>query len=339
MIQSWSLREEIFIATHRWPLPLLAFLLGALVGVASTAVLPTPFRAEYAMNVAFSGDLILRNSDDYKNGQMGMLNTYIVSKDILDEVLTRLRKRDPYWNGVSVKELKPKLHVYWRNVGKWRFVAEEKNPVRASQLANTWGEVVQEMVANAVFHADWELRMRTQLDTNSYQQTDVQMRVAELKQIQEALWSWRKAADQTSSQQSPDQMERWRLQSLIAQGVRLDPLGKELLDQMPPPDAKIQDYIPWVDRSIVYLGEELSTANQSLNILQNQSNDIAKALDDALKASHGLTAHLRLEPLPLEKVEATQVRTKTELALVGGLVGLLAWGLIWLGIPVLKAKK
>jgi hypothetical protein len=339
MNSEWSLRAQIFDFTHRWPLPLLAFLLGSLLGWGFSEYLPTPYRAETGLSVTFSDDLIVRNPDDFKNSQMAELNLFILSRDVTSETLDRLRKRDPYWNQVSVRTLEANLNTYWRNTGVWRLVAEDTDPERALELAQAWGQVATDKVQVALFHADHLLLLQTQYQTISRQRYDNAQRITELDQINETLQSWRDTAASTEDDLSLDPLERMRLEYLTARVVDFDQAGLQLLGKIPAADAQRHGYIPWLDQVLVYLREERSVTNKQQSTLLSNNDETFQSLNDALKASQGLTAHIRVSPLPSESQMVKPVRKRTDTAVIGGLVGLIAWGLIWLGWPALKASK
>jgi hypothetical protein len=334
MNHAWSLRAEILEVSHRWPLPLLAFLIGSLVGWAVAGLIPTPYRAESSLSVAFSDDLVVRNPDDFKNSQMGELNLFILSRDVLGDTLNRLRNRDSYWNGVSIRDLEGKVTTYWRNTGRWQLVAEDNDPKRAVQLAQSWGNVAAEKVAVALFQANGLMERQMRYQALAREKTEADLRAAELAQVESSLQDWRASAQ-------PDMIdvaERARLEDLIARAVRLDPAGMQIFNARPGLDGPTSDYQRWVDQAMTYVEtqQEITRAQQA--DLASRRNRANLELQDTIKATHGLTALMQVAPLPTDGIAAVPVRWRTDTALIGGLLGLVIWALIWLGLPLLRRR-
>lgn len=338
MDNTWSLRSEIFSAAHRWPLPLLAFLLGSLIGWAVAGFVPTPYRAETSLNVTISDDLVVRNPDDFKNSQMGELNMFILSRDVLGETLNRLRNRDGYWNQVSVRDLEGKLNTYWRNTGRWRLVAEDDDPQRAVQLAEAWGRASMDKLAVALFQASRLLDLQTRYAIQSRAKTDLDLRALELEQVQSALVEWQAGTSAAPDDPLPP-LEHNRLADLAARAVRLDPAGLALIDQIPAQPSVPEAYRPWTEEVIAYIQTQREIIGGQQISQQLETNRTFQELNDTIKATHGLTALMQIEPVSEDDIGAQPVRWRTDTALVGGLVGLIAWVLITLGWSFLKAKK
>jgi hypothetical protein len=289
--------------------------------------------------VTFSDDLTVRNPDDFKNSQMAELNLFILSREVTSETLDRLRKRDPYWNQVSVRQIEANLNTYWRNTGVWRLVAEDADPVRAQELAQAWGQVANDKVQVALFHAGHLVHLQTQYEAISRQRYENAQRITELDQIYAALQSWRENALVAEDDVPLDPLERMRLEYLTARVVNFDPAGYELLDKMPPEGSQRHAYVPWLDQVLVYAGEERSAVNKQQSSLLTQNDEIYQSLEDSLKASQGLTAQVQVKPLFSESQGVKPVRQRSDTALIGGLIGLITWGLIWLAWPAFQAKK
>jgi hypothetical protein len=339
MNSEWSLQAQVFEYTHRWYLPFLAFLLGSLLGWGYSKYIPTHYRAETSLSVTFSDDLTVRNPDDFKNSQMAELNLFILSRDVTSETLDRLRKRDPYWNQVSVRQIEANLNTYWRNTGVWRLVAEDADPLRALELAQAWGQVANDKIQVALFHADHLMQLQTQYETISRRRYENAQRITELDQIHGALQSWRENALTTEDDAPIDPLERMRLEYLTARAVNFDPAGYELLGKMPVEESPRHAYVAWLDQVLVYTAEERSAVNKQQSTLLAKNDETYQSLEDALKASQGLTAQIQVKPLFSEGQGVKPVRDRSDTALIGGLVGLIVWGLLWLAWPAFQSKR
>jgi hypothetical protein len=339
MLTDWRLREEILALTHAWHLPLLAFLLGALLGWGAAFLLPTPYRAESSMNVMYNADAQFRNPDDYKNWQMDTLELLILSDGVLESTLERLRAQDPSWEAVTPAELRPRLHTYWRNAGMWRLAAEDRDPDRAQALAQAWGEASLEGVQNATSQAQTMLELEARTRRLANEKVDLAQRTAKIAEAQAALEAWRSEVSVRGDARPLEDLERWRLLALAARLVGTDPAGRALLDELPAAGTPTPEALSWVERALVYAGDQASAVQAQLAQAGTLYDEAYQQLDAAYKASAGLTAFLRLEPLPGDNPRAQAVRPTAITALIGGLLGLLAWALVWLGRPLLRAGR
>ncbi len=339
MLMQRALRDEILQRSHFWPLPLVIFLAGCLIGWGMAALWPSPYRAETTLHVSYNGDTIFRNPDDFKNWQMEELNTLVLAKNTLQDTLSLLRGKDPYWGDVNARQLESMLSVYWRNTGKWRLVAQAPRPNLATELAAAWGEVVVEKIQSAVGHANALLELDKKIKAVTQAQVDANLRLVELTQVKLALQSWHETASGQNLAASPDNLERWRLQGLVARLAFYDPAGQALFEQTPSANAPLSDYLPWVDQALASVDDHLTAVQQQVAVLASQPADLAQRWNTEYQDSQGVTANLLVEPIPAENDAPHQVRPTQTAALVGGLLSLLAWSLVWLVRPLLKARK
>ena len=329
---------EILDISHRWSQVFLAFLLGSLLGWGAAFLFPTPYRAQNDLYVAYNGDAIYRNSDDFKNWQFGELDAYIVSNDVLGETIDRLRQQDPYWKDFAPKDLKPHLRTYWRNAGRWRLVVEWRGRKYAEQLSRTWTDVVLEKTRQAAVHAQAVLSLGAQIEAHSRDEVVLRLQTTQLAQVRAAMQAWR---DAHSAQPglSVDTLSRWRIQFLASSLAGLLPGELPLLAQFPPPEAALQDYLPEVDQALIALDEQLVVVQRQATDLSTEHEALVAKWEEESKAAHNLTANLQVEPLAVENEAAQPVRPTSQMALVGGLLGVLVWGLLWLARPLRKVGK
>ncbi len=313
----WNLRTEILAISHRWWQVFVAFLLGCLLGWGAAFLVPTPYRAQNDLYVAYNGDAIYRNSDDFKNWQFGELDAYIVSNDVLKETLNRLRQQDPYWQGFAPKDLKPHLYTYWRNAGRWRLVAEWRGKAHAEQLTRTWTDVVLEKSRQAAVHAQAVLLLESQIEAHSRDEVILRLNATQLAQVRAAMQAWRD--EHTAQPEAPsDTLSRWRLQFLASSVASLLPSELALLKQFPPPEAALQDYLPGVDQAMIALDEQLAVVQRQATDLTAEHEALAAQWEEESKAAHNLTANLQVEPLAVENEAAQPVRPTSQMTLVGG---------------------
>ena len=329
MILEWNLRDEIFAVAHRWWLPLLAFLIGSLVGWGTSVVIPPVHRAEVRFSVAYNADSIFRNPDDYKNWQLEQLNALAIAPDVLQETLQRLQAQDPYWQTISADRLQSMLDVSYRNTGTWRLTVQNQNANRAAQAAQAWADVLLKNYQQAFSDAETLLQMDSQLQTMASTLIQTNLRVEDLLSTSQGIQDWRENLAQKPGDQPLDELTRWQLWSLAARAAGFDPAWTGLLQEFPSEQASAQEYLPWVDRLVASTQQELESKQSQAAAMQKARDDLKKQYGNLVQISRGLSAKLVVEQTSKKPV-TTSLRPTGLLALIGGVLGLLAWALGWL---------
>jgi hypothetical protein len=191
MQQSWSLREEIYQVSQRWPVILVFILTGALVGAMVAWIIPAPFqaisdiyvgldvyRAMQDMNIPIRPE----GANDYKNWQMENLKLVMTSQPVINETIKRLRQEDGYWNNVNKKSLASMLKVYWRSAGKWRLAAEHPNPQLALHALDVWKTTALAEVHSAIEKSQEVLVLDALIQANAAQVAELSARQAQISQ-------------------------------------------------------------------------------------------------------------------------------------------------------------
>jgi hypothetical protein len=341
MTNDWSLRDEILSATQHWPWLALFCLLGCLSGWAVSFIWPTPHRATTELYVglnvyrssedtnasAYAG-IELVNANDYKNWQMASLNSMTTMDEVIQETLHRLQAIDPYWQKVDPAQLAKSLHVYWRNAGKWRLVAENEDPQHASQAVTIWQDVILEHVHTAVNESQRAMVLEFQLKSITEAQSQIIIGTETLKQTQADLPNWYNRLAQKDPDSTLESIERWQLWRSIAQND-LDASWNPLLEAFPRPQAPIRDYSGWVEQVTPALEATIQYREKQIKDLSTQASEVKRQFAEASQKSRGLSATLDVETISGARVERSVVRPTGILALVGSLFGLVAWLIQW----------
>jgi len=338
MVNEWSVREEAFAIAHRWPIPVLAFIIGSLVGLGFALIYPSPHRASTDLSVAYNADVINNNPDDYKNWQLSQLNALAIAPDVLQETLNRLQASDPSWAGVSPEELQKSLILTWRNTGLWHLAAENVQPQKAIQELQVWSDVILEKYHQAFEGAAQMAAFDRQLIPVNQTITQAKWRHAELTSVKAGLQDWLGSASQAQADQPPDNLTRWRLWSLVENAAGSDPAWKTLLDGIPSPQAAIQAYIPWVEQIISVIDNEAQTLQVQIDSLTPEQISLAEKQAAATQASRGLSGNLIVEKATNAAPEVASLRPTSLLALVGGILGFLVWLIAWLARIPFRSK-
>lgn len=325
MITDWTIQDEILSLTQRWPWLFLAFLVGCFLGLGISYALPAKYQAETGIYVAINADTELTNPDDYKNWQMGQLDAFVLSDEVLQTLLANLPSQDSSQEDLAVEDLDKMLSVRWRNAGKWRLVAVADSSERAFQIMQVWRDVVFQQLSDAIQHANQFNQVDRQLNTISYRLSLTRERSLELQQARQALLSWLEETRQSSSAGPLDALERWRLQYLVAHVSNQNLSERLLVEGMPPPDAEVQEYFSWVDRALAGAQDDLHLLEVQENVLQTQRAILNLRWSEEEKSARGLSAYLYIEPLRGGAVDVRSMRSPASGVLVGGLFGLIAF--------------
>ena len=345
-----SLRDEILQISHRWPIIFSFCLIGVLIGWGVSLFWPTthrvskeiyvginPYQALTDRSASEHAGLQFNNPDDYKNWQMANLNVLIQTDWMIDETLSNLQNQDDYWKGVSREDLARMLKVNWRNAGKWRLVAESDDPSLAAQALTVWHDTVIKNIQNAVGEAQNTLVLDTQLRSLSSDQTRAISRIAEMIQLRETVDTHLKTASAWPEDYQPSQDEHWKLWYTVAQ-ADLDPAWEPLLDAFPIDGSPASSYIAWLNQTAIVLDQDIRTLEAQSKALQVQIDETSAQYKDASNKSFGLSGNLQVEKIRRRPPEQYAVRPTGLLILVGGILGLLLWIILWLGGAALKAK-
>jgi hypothetical protein len=352
MLNEWSLREEILAVTHRWPIIIFYCLLGSLIGWGIALSWPSTYRATKELYVGLNiyrtqqdhavaqdAGVEFYNGDDYKNWQMADLNSLIFMDSITNEALNRLRSMDNYWSSVSREELTSMLHVYWRNAGKWRLVAESDDPQHAAQAVSVWEEVVVEIVHSAVQEAQNTMLLDLQLQSITNSQTQIISRTIELKQMRDFLQTWSTETSQLPEDQPLTETDRWSIWSTLANANLSSLAWKSLLDAFPSSERPLSSYLSWLDQANLILDQEGQALTSQAEALGSEKNRIAAQYAEASKKSLGLSTNLEVDKISDDPPQQTVVRPTSLLILIGGSLGLIVWAAVWLAWITLRARK
>jgi hypothetical protein len=320
-----------------------SFIVGSLIGILLAFVWPSPYRATLELLVGLNlyrsveddyiaqfAEVPFRNADDYKYWQMQQLEALALSDKYLDETLTRLMEEDVYWQGVSIEDFRAMLSVNWRNAGRWRLAAELVESQYAEQAVKTWRDVILEKTNNSISNAQQLYLIDLELQGIKEARLNAQSRLEQLNEIEVALTRWRETVERSSKSLMLDPAEREWLINLASQAAGLDQGWQLLLSSFPPPNATIEKYLAWMEQILIAIDAESEVIKRQLVELQQRSDDLFSEWEVTLKEGDGLAATLTIEKLSGDEASLRHLRPTTTAALVGGLIGLLFWGLITL---------
>lgn len=350
MPNEWSLRHELLLISKRWPWLVLFCLTGAFAGWFVSQVLPSPYRATRELyvglnayravndlNVSEYAGIRLVNANDYKNWQMSSLNNIIFMDSVIDETLSALQQHDPYWNSVPRDEFAQTLHVYWRNAGKWRLVAENTDANRAVEAVAAWQQIVVDTVHHAVAQSQEALILELQLRSLSEEKTTASLRISEIAAFQDSLSDWRNKFISTSSQPTLDDADHWQIHqqaAMISNYLNMDGLQ----DFLPSKGSPIKEYLEWLDQASRLLDQELERQNFLYKNIENEESEASAQFTVASKESLGLSASLDVDVISSTRTLINVTRPVGLLMLCGSLLGLFTCLGIWISQISLRGR-
>jgi hypothetical protein len=339
-LTDWVLRDEILVASHRWPLIVAFILAGSLLGWIAAALWPAHYQASLEMSVnldphRFAEDSYVpefantefRNPDDYKHWQMSQLSVLAFSDEYLEETLNRLQEQDAAWEAFDVPALRGMLSVTWRNAGRWRLSARAEDPQKAAQLVATWRQVVLEKTGQAVAHSRQIYLLDLEQEAIQNELVGARQEIDTLTEIQSALASRVEALEASPQEEALNPEERAQLFALGARLDGPDPAWQVLVEEFPPEGAPSGEYLHWLEQLSLAAGEMSGAQQAVLQELQGEEQRVEAEWRETLQAGRGLAFTLSVALVQDSPPEISQPRPTSPVALLGGAVGLLAWGL------------
>lgn len=342
MTSNVILREKVLLLMHRWHWVAGLFLFGCLVGWLIAQRCPTPYQASLELyigldpsqtqndrHVAEFAQFEFTNPDDYKHWQMSQLSLLVVFDDVLQETLQRLREKDPYWNTMEVADLREHVRPYWRNAGRWRLVAEAKDPQHAAQLVLSWREVILEKMNEAVAYSRQLRSLDRRLSALEQQRVELDLRLTTLNEVKNALNTWQETLGVSSqSATSLDVSDHWRLWALAAQAAGYSPGWQSLLARIPAPSAPLQAFDAWVKDALTLIEQDIASIHTQMERLDAERERLSVEWEQTLPAGRGLSAGLLIEAPSQDAPQVEAVRPTALISLVSGMASLILGTLV-----------
>jgi type II secretory pathway pseudopilin PulG len=336
MDKEWSLREEFYRASHRWPSMLALILIGGLIGWGLSFIWPTYYRAASQIYIALNpyrkfSDTIFEalanpkysNLDNYHYWQMSQLDSAIFLDQFLEQTLELLRQEDAYWEQVNTDQLGSMLDAEWRSSGTWTLIANHPEALRASQAARAWSAVVVEKVSQAVDSARETSRVDQQLMTNEKALEQLTRRLREVAAARRTLQAWKVTAQEDSPESVPPYDSRWALLQAITRLADFSPAWMKALETQPPAEATSAAYLEWFKSVDPLLEAEEAALQDQIAYLEGQKIELASRF--AVESRKSLSFSPNLEIKRKEDLEPRPMRASMSLILIGGAMGLLIW--------------
>ena len=340
-MKDWYLAEVVKYAFHRWPIIVAFILVGGLVGAASSIIWPAPYRAVTEIFVGLDvfravesryvgeyANLEFRYPDDYKRWQMTQLNDLVLSEEYLEETLARLRNQDFYWSRVEPIDLLPAISVHWRDPGRWQLVAESDTSEQALYLVETWKDVVLDKTNLAIASSQDLFFLDIKLQILESEQVRISLDIDELYGIKDNLVKLRKDLEKGGDDELLGELQYAELTVLFTQAGICVPDWYQPGHEPLSPDSLTQDGLFWIDQAITLLNRRLENLSNQLDEVRSEQVVLMDQWRLSLHSGRGLAATIIVEDYSEVFTRVSQPRSPGTATLVGGIFGLLVWGIV-----------
>lgn len=342
-MNEWVLREELLAAFHRWPFIVLFALVGILIGLLFAYLSPSSYRASVELSVELNPYRVLddqyipefagvefRNIDDYKHWQMLQLSTVVLSDPYIHETLIRLREKNSDWSTISDQDLRKMLSANWRNAGLWRLVANGSTSKQAAEAVEIWKNVILEKTLESIASSRDLFRLELALRSLNNELMDVQLQQAALEAIQAELEQFQFKLSSTSSNEILSESDRLELFNTANQLTGFILVEQDLINKFPQAGSQVKDYLTWLEKLNLVVKNDLSLFELRYAVIRDQISKVSSEWADGLDNASGLAATLNLEDRHSDNHRIEELHSYSLSALIGGLLGLLVWIMVFL---------
>jgi hypothetical protein len=337
--RTWSLQIELYKIFHQWHIMLLVIGLGCLVGWLTSYIFPSKFRSISEVYVGFNPyrtysdtDFLAltkpkySNLDNYLFWQMAQLEEVAYLKEIVNESLTQLQNKNPYWKNISEENFQEMLGVDWRSAGKWSFIVENSNEEHAEEAVVIWSEIVKETAKNAVVASQETFMIDQELQSIQDKLIELKLREVKLQRTQISIQNWKYSIQEFEPDQAIDKEYEWEIINIVTLAADFTPIWQNLLENQPTSDCSINNYFQWIEQVLSIIDLEINSIRNEISSLEKKDDEISKVYSEISNKSLGLSPNLTIEKTIDQKPKL--IRPTSTLSIIGGSIGLLTWFLI-----------
>jgi len=336
-MESWKIRDEALRSVSQWYLVLIFIVVGALIGFLISYLVPSPTRAtadlyvgidvvrvnemEHVIPLAKEEPL---NLDDYKNWQLKQVADIITTNMVIDNTISVLREKDPYWNDTSREDFYKAIDIYWYDAGIWQLEAVLDNGDMAAMAVETWLETGHQKLTELITISETAASLDNQIWSFTKAIGVVKERRAILRTFLSSSDEW-KSRFGDLDQNEPLAKE---IQIEINDWIRVydteNSSWQVPLDNFPKPEQDAPVYLQWIEEAQSTANTALQETQKEMDFLQSDRDEILPDYHQSLDDSLGLSANLVL--LPNTSVTTTApIRSTDTLTLGGAFLGLITW--------------
>ena len=330
-MESWSLREEVLRIINKWYLALLFTILGGVLGLTLSYVLPAPYRAtadlyigidvtrvnemEYLIPLAKTEPL---NLDDYKNWQLKQVSAILSSDGVLLNALDVLDGPE------DLRAFKKDLDLYWFDTGVWQLEVVKADKKEARKAAQAWLEEGYKKIDGLLEISEVAAGLDAQLFALADEIGSLKTRTSKLASFQNSAEEWSIVFASQDQDLPLDDDLLTELNAWILVYRKNSQLWQVPVGDFPQPEDPVSGYVIWLENANIVAEQDLKESLFQLSVLEEEREKVLPEYHQALDDSLGLSANLVLQPLSSE-VNVNQIRATGEVVLGGGILGLLTW--------------
>jgi len=347
----WTLRNKLTALINHWHFVLLTFLVAAGMSWGVVRIMPPQYSASVDIYMGIDINRVFDvssmatyaksepfNIDDYKNWQLSQVESIARSYEVADEALTRLRAEDSYWESIPVEKFLEMEELDWRDVGTWRLTIVTSSPGRAVRGVQVWVEVFVEHLSDLISKAEKAFKIDGKLRALDNQKVQVKNEISQIELIVKEVNSYSSELEKYQVDRKLDPIMRWRLWGLAANSAEFNPLWEVLLDEFPDESSSLSSYVSWIDELKVVLGTQKEILQVSLGSIEDEEERLTYLYLEEIQKSKGLSPNLYLEVPPSDVKENCEHQGSTA-ALVGGLIGMLGFVIVFLWLTEYKGES
>ncbi len=340
-MNEWKLREKLVQFIETWPILITVFLVSGLIAWGTVHLFPPLQRATADL---FIGIDITRvndvsslatyaetepfNVDDYKNWQLSQINGIATSERIANLTLEKLRELDPYWDDVSAAEFQELQDLFWYDVGKWRLQIQAPENKYALQGVQAWREILLQDLSRLIRESEDVLELEGRMRASDIVISQFGTRVTEMELLTVEIATVQVELESADPQQGMDDSTRMDLWLLIAGAAEENILWEQVLDEIPEKNQPYLAYILWMDQVLAVVESDLESHQAIKEELVSDHELLTEDYLREIKEAHGLSASLYIEE-ETNQPKIIETYPDTQIALLGSLVGLLVYIIIW----------
>lgn len=320
MDKTFSFARLSEVIAQRWPVLVIASLLGAAVAGGISYILPGRYRAQASVTISYSETSEIKPI----NSQTVLLEAIAYSDEVWTPVF-RLLMQEGWMSASDVQTMFDQVQLPHPMVGEWRFTANDSSPTRAAAVANAWASSFTEVVTTAVGYARLEQQI---LQTNQALASEIATLEnrcarfdAEKQLVVTTILHLATLPPDAQCEQSVTQL----VQSLASryEAVGIKPSCK---DAGHTASNQLQD----LEAIDTYLGMEHEICRSSVLNLHTTLEKGWESVQSTLGETHGLRHDLEIAKISEARVPEIAEVSFAQFALTGWCIGFLG-GLVWIG--------
>jgi hypothetical protein len=222
------------------------------------------------------------------------------------------------------------LNAEWRNAGLWLLSANADTQLRAAHAVDTWRDVILDLTRDSIASSqalyDLELTLRSLND----QLVENQLQTAVLDDLLQRLRDFSMGiTDQEQDAPISSQIH----QEIFALATQLDnilPGEQQILLGFSDNNSPAGDYLIWIEQMRLLIEDRIRSLQVENDLLVAEISSVSSQWEAALQEGQGLAATLTLENRKNTQPEVRQIRSYGLAALIGSMVGLLLWIVVFL---------